>query len=152
MENTILDHEELYPGTPESYELAGTGKRFANYLLDVLGFYIFMVLLGALGGIFMPGLLDSFVESGLRQYVIIYSVYVVYYTLMEGALEGKTLGKFVTRSRAVRDDDDPLTWQDALVRSLCRLIPFEAFSFLAGPRGWHNTISRTKVVLDQRQA
>lgn len=148
MENTILDHDDHLSRTPGYYELAGTGKRFANYLLDVIGFYIFMVLLAAIGGIFAPEFVDGFLESGITQYVVIYSVYVIYYTLMEGALNGKTLGKFVTRSRAIRDDEEPLTWQDALIRSLCRLIPFEAFSFLAGPRGWHDSFSKTKVVID----
>lgn len=149
MENTILDQEELQSGAPEFYELASPGKRFANYLLDVVGFYIFTLLLGVFGGLFMPELLDAFAEDGITQYAIIYSSYVVYYTLMEGALEGKSLGKFVTRSRAIRDDDTALTWKDALIRSLCRLIPFEAFSFLGSSRGWHDSISKTKVVLDR---
>ena len=37
--------------------------------------------------------------------------------------------------------------QEILIRSLCRLIPFDAFSFLGAPdKGWHDSISKTYVV------
>jgi hypothetical protein len=38
-------------------------------------------------------------------------------------------------------------YQTIMIRSLCRLIPFDALSFLgATSRGWHDSISRTYVV------
>jgi hypothetical protein len=34
-----------------------------------------------------------------------------------------------------------------VLRSLCRLIPFEPFSFLGSDaRGWHDSITKTRVV------
>jgi uncharacterized RDD family membrane protein YckC len=40
-----------------------------------------------------------------------------------------------------------------LIRTLCRFIPLEPFSFLgAFPRGWHDTLSETYVVKRKRLA
>jgi uncharacterized RDD family membrane protein YckC len=58
---------------------------------------------------------------------------------------GYTLGKFITGTRAIRDDDDELTFKDALLRSLCRIVPLEVFSALAG-FPWHDRWTKTKVV------
>lgn len=68
---------------------------------------------------------------------------------MEGAFNGKTIGKYLTKTRALREDGSPLGWDKAFVRSLCRLIPFEGFSYLGSNLlGWHDTISKTMVVED----
>ncbi len=48
------------------------------------------------------------------------------YTLLEGAAKGKTLGKLITGTRALKIDGSNLTWKDAFLRSLCRIVPFEA--------------------------
>ena len=146
MENTILDQEEFDSGEPEQLTLASSSKRFGNYLLDVIGFYIVIIMLSILAGIFMPGAAESILEDVFSRYLVIYALYVLYYTLFEGALNGKTPAKFLTRTRALTEDGDPLSWQNAFTRSLCRLIPFEAFSFLGGSRGWHDSISHTVVV------
>jgi hypothetical protein len=71
------------------------------------------------------------------------------YYLPQEAFSGRTLGKMITGTRAVNEDGTKLTFGRALGRTLCRYIPFEAFSFLGGngrPRGWHDRISRTKVI------
>jgi uncharacterized RDD family membrane protein YckC len=41
------------------------------------------------------------------------------------------------------------TFQKIVIRSLVRIIPFEAFSLLSpNPRGWHDTLSDTIVIDD----
>ena len=148
MENTLLDHDELQPN---ELIIASTGKRFANYLIDVIGFYIFVILFG---GIF--GFLFFSEESEAGTSIIVswffgIVIIVSYYTLLEGSLRGKTLGKYITRTRAVTADGEPVDFHKAFIRSLCRLIPFEAFSYLGGGLGWHDTISNTMVVEDNGQ-
>jgi hypothetical protein len=39
----------------------------------------------------------------------------------------------------------------ALIRTICRFIPFEAFSFF-GQKGWHDSISGTNVVKTTEQS
>ena len=38
-----------------------------------------------------------------------------------------------------------LDWEDAFMRSLCRLIPFDPLSAFAG-HPWHDELSKTKVI------
>ncbi len=38
-----------------------------------------------------------------------------------------------------------IDWKDALLRSLCRLIPFEAFSYFGGNL-WHDKLTKTIVI------
>ena len=38
------------------------------------------------------------------------------------------------------------TQKDFLIRNISRLVPFEAFSFLIGNDGWHDSWSDTRVV------
>jgi uncharacterized RDD family membrane protein YckC len=55
------------------------------------------------------------------------------------------VGKLITGSKVVRHDGTAIDWKDAVVRTLCRFIPFEAFSAL-GTYPWHDQLSKTKVV------
>ena len=152
MENTILDHEETRAfGEQPTLKVASTGKRFANYIIDIIGFYIVAIVLAIVAEIVSPGKVDALQENTLGQYAVIYALLVVYYTVFEGSFNGKTPGKFITRTRAVTENGQPLTWKDAISRSLCRLIPFEPFTYLGNELGWHDTISHT-MVIDERQS
>jgi len=70
---------------------------------------------------------------------------VSYFTFMEGATGGKSIGKIITRSKAVKEDGTSITWNDALLRSLSRIVPFEPFSAFGG-QPWHDRWTNTKVV------
>jgi len=71
----------------------------------------------------------------------------LYYSLLETFLKGKSIGKFVTQTRAVREDGSELDFRTALIRSLCRVVPFEPFSFLGDSNsGWHDNWSKTMVI------
>lgn len=64
----------------------------------------------------------------------------LYYVAFEYGLKGKTLGKYFTRTRAVRQDGTSMTFTQTLERSLIRIVPMEPFSFLGGNvlAGWHD--------------
>lgn len=59
----------------------------------------------------------------------------------------RTIGKAVIKTKVVTLEDNFPDLKTTLIRSLCRLIPFNEFSFLAGA-DWHDSISKTKVVID----
>ena len=73
---------------------------------------------------------------------------VVFYCTVESSLNGKTLGKFITKTRAVKLDGTKMDFNTVLKRSFSRIVPFEPFSFLGDdpPTGWHDRWSDTKVV------
>jgi len=131
----------------------GAGLRFANYIIDVIIFYIMMMGVGAVWGLSLVsrGVNDAAtIEQDINNstvflYLISFLTFLAYYTLFEAASKGKTLGKLITGTVAVRDDGNALTFKDALLRSLCRMIPFEPFSAFGG-RPWHDTITHTMVI------
>ena len=137
----------------ESYFLApaSAGKRFANFIIDLiaiqgvqygmgycLGFFI-VILFGSIE-------LDEFGITMLGYFISIIS-FVFYYTLFETLTKGKTLGKLITGTTAIREDGSSITIKDAMLRSLIRLIPFEAFSALS-EYPWHDKWTQTIVAKD----
>ena len=144
-EDQILD--QPIQGAEESRKqvmanLANTGKRFAHYVIDIIIFYILIFVIGlGLGASGSSFLVESF---GLW----IYLVLILYYWVME-SLTGKTVGKMITRTRIVKEDGSRPTPINVLGRTLSRLIPFEAFSFLGTPgKGWHDSIPKIYVIND----
>lgn len=139
---------------------ASRGSRFMNWLIDNI---FIVVALGypveyGLSKILLntaPAFLDKAIENegGLEYSVMVLSVncisYLIYYMLSEAALKGLTLGKLLTGTRAIRLDAMPLTFKDALLRTLCRLIPFEVLSAL-GTKPWHDSLTNTTVIQVKR--
>lgn len=135
-----LEHRTASAGPP----IASTSQRFLSLLIDMFFFYLFAFIFGfvmALVG--MGGLLQAMPNLLLGMLILL-----VYYVPQEMA-GGRTLGKRIMKTKAVAEDGSELTVGQAFGRTLCRFIPFEAFSFLGGngqPRGWHDKIPKTKVV------
>ena len=71
---------------------------------------------------------------------------ILYYFIFE-SVSHRTLGKYVTNTKVVMQNGDEPSPRAILLRSLCRLIPFDAFSFLGRDgKGWHDSLSNTYVV------
>lgn len=127
-------------------------KRFFNFLLDILFFYLFLFSFGILLGVVMvwfeQDVESMFNVSPVVDHLLTYLFFISYYTAFE-AIFGKTIGKMITNTKVVNEDGTKPTFGQIVGRSFARLIPFEAFSLLANhPRGWHDTLSRTMVVDD----
>jgi uncharacterized RDD family membrane protein YckC len=134
---------------------ANRGLRFANYLIDQIVLIvifnivvvIWTVIATASGGVTPEKYLasnDIMVLLG-RRILISAVITILYYTISETVMNGRTLGKLATGTIAITQDGTPFTFKHALVRSLCRAIPFEAFSAF-GYMPWHDSISKTAVV------
>ncbi len=118
--------------------------RFVNLLVDTIVFYIFAILLGGLIGATSPELVDD-ASFNAMSYVISISIFLIYFTAFEFLTNGRTLGKFITGTRAVKEDGSALQIGDAFKRALSRIVPFEAFSGFAD-RPWHDSWTDTTVV------
>ncbi len=148
MEDNILDRP-LDDGTEIDLTPATSGKRFVNYLIDVIVYYVLSALWGVVLALSSPAtVLEENTSNTLTIYLTVFLILFGYYTIMEGAFNGKTVGKMITRTRAVQEDGSPLGWEKAALRSLCRFIPFEPFSFFGGSIGWHDSIPKTLVIND----
>ena len=137
-----------------SYQYASTGQRFLNYFIDNL---ILQYGLSFVSGILValvfeplnPGLLDRMTTNGTSEYwlflfIILVLNYILYYPLCEKLFHGRTIGKLVTGTKAVKEDGSPLSFKDALLRSLVRMVPFEPLSGFGTP--WHDSWTNTTVI------
>lgn len=132
--------------------LASSGQRFINYIIDLIVVYItifsisFVVAIVAL----LLGT-NTIVEklqniNTLESYLIFFSIFIPYYSVLENKTS-RTIGKYITKTMVVMEDGSKPDFGTTLRRTLCRIIPFEAFSFLGSySRGWHDSIPDTYVV------
>lgn len=131
------------------YQEASKEKRFLNLIIDYLVFLLFIVIIGIISLVVQPNLfLDEYNLGAGLEYLITGSMMILYYTGLEYLLKGKTIGKYLTKTRAVNEDNSRMDFITTLKRSLFRLIPFEPLTFL-GARGLHDSLSHTKVIQDQ---
>lgn len=116
-----------------------TGHRFVHYLFDVL--FLFPLWLSAFQ--FMSIGRNG---SGIAQLAVqfVFGTSYLLYCFLSEAIFKQTLGKMVTRSCVVSDGVELSTGR-VFRRTLARLIPFDAFSFLFGAK-WHDRASATAVV------
>lgn len=132
--------------------LASKGQRFINHLIDLVPQYA--ITYGLTYGFFYIGeftgyyglsdLLESL--SVIQDYIVSYVLLLLYYIIFE-SLTFRTLGKYATNTKVVMTTGDNPTFKAILLRSCCRLIPFDALSFLGtNGKGWHDSISNTYVV------
>ena len=119
------------------------GLRFANRLADLT--IIFLVLY--INIIENRQFRELFNGTGSGTLIIIeVSLGLYYYLLLEGFFN-TTIGKIITGTTIVDIEGKRPRFSRIIVRTLCRFIPFEAFSFLGiAGRGWHDSISETYVV------
>ncbi len=135
--------------------IASSGRRLVNLLIDTaLALVTFFVVCIPLGIIMALVLVVIGRESATDRYVELFvqvaflPVYISYYFIQE-VLFGKTVGKFITGTRVVNSTGGRTTKTSILLRSACRLIPFEFLSYVVTgnePVGLHDWLSGTRVI------
>ena len=110
--------------------------RLYNFLIDSMIFLGVVTLFSVL--------LDSHVDQQDLKYIMIF-IYCLYYFIMEWTT-GQTVGKMITKTRVVASDTHKKpTASSVLIRTLCRLIPFDFFTYLFIPIGIHDRLSKTEL-------
>ncbi len=148
LDDNIEKEQKVYP-------LASQGDRLTNYFIDYIAMMLFGVVIVLIYFFFIDPDSDYLYEedTGLKAKLIEYAlgavITIMYYLLCETLFKGKTLGKLITKTRAINLDNSKMGFEDTLLRTLCRIIPFEAFSFLGNGPGWHDKFSDTKVIKDR---
>lgn len=115
-----------------------TGHRFVHYLLDAL--FLLPIMLSGLAYI-------EYFDGGIGLRILAYTLYYgayFFYSFLSEAIFRQTFGKMLTNSCVVSNGIN-LTTGRVLLRTLCRYIPFDGFSFLWGGN-WHDSVSSTSVV------
>jgi uncharacterized RDD family membrane protein YckC len=139
--------------TPEDIKqkMASQGKRFANYILDFIFLLAFSFIFGIILGVILlnisPSSLQSIDEDNkLLNYSLNILAGIIYYSTLE-VLTGRTIAKYITGTKVVTLTGEKPDYRTILIRTICRYIPFNAFSFLGSDgSGWHDKISKTRVI------
>lgn len=126
------------PNTPK-IEVKKHARLF-NYILD-------LIIILSFGFKNIRFLFDGFVfedidflQSNPNWFFLIHIFF--YYFVME-FLFLQTIGKLHNNAMVEYTDTK---FKSVLIRTFCRFIPFEAFSFF-GKNGWHDSISKTQVTI-----
>jgi len=134
------------------YCRASSGLRLANYLIDVIFIYILMFALGFIIAFIDPGIID-FIDDGIIGRIFKMLFYGVIMSFTEAMLNGKSIGKLITGTRAVNLDGSDLSLEKSFTRNLIRIVPFDGITALATPSvPWHDKWSDTMVVVDKKVA
>jgi uncharacterized RDD family membrane protein YckC len=95
---------------------------------------------------------DSLNESkGIKNTTVIIFFFIsfAYFFISEWQFKGKTLGKYVTFTRAVDNSGHSMSFLQLIFRTFARFIPFNPFSFIGKEsNGWHDLLSSSMVVYE----
>lgn len=147
-----MDQTNLLEGIVEDQIPAQKELRFVNLLIDTIAYYVLSFLVAIVIGSTDTEILPDEDGSSGSIMLSLFSVllFILYFGLLEGATNGKTLGKLLTGTRAVKEDGSPITYKDAFLRSLSRLVPFEPLSGFSH-RPWHDRWTDTVVIKENRK-
>ena len=137
------------------YERADAGKRLLNYIIDLVFFYAIAFGIGIVLALVSPSTLEGIGEStdGFNIVDRLFTIffYAMYMGTMEAIFKGKSLGKLLTRTRAVTLDGSPISTGTAFLRGLSRAVPFCAFSAFGNPPNpWQDRWTDTMVIDEKR--
>jgi uncharacterized RDD family membrane protein YckC len=130
-----LSESDLVVATPErvsfDYQVAGLGTRAIAQLLDLL------IVLGVLIAIFFFGsaisvAANSGIAGSLIELIGSFVVIFGYFWASEAIWSGQTVGKKVFRLRVVGDRGEPLTFVQAGVRNIVRIVDFLPYGYGVG--------------------
>lgn len=127
-------------------QLATRGVRFSNFIIDLT---VIGTLVSIIGSIIPSDLNETIVKSfGSKGSVYCFAI--IYCTFSEWLLNGKTVGKYFTKTRAIKNNGSPLTFFDAFFRSVLKTIPLAQISCTMNAHGygWHDKFTKTIVIPD----
>ena len=128
-----LPDSELVVATPErvsfDYQVAGLGTRAIAQILDLL------IIGGILMAIYFVAFAVAAASNGAATLIAVIGSFVVifgYFWLSEALWSGQTIGKKAFRLRAVGDRGEPLTFAQAGIRNVVRIIDFLPYAYGVG--------------------
>ncbi len=135
----------------------GAGPRFGHFIIDYIAFQIILIAIGFAMGLVLAVTGQQQAISSTYEFlsqIITLLIYPLMYFTFESAWQ-RSPGKFLTKCIVINEYGEKPDARTIALRSLLRLVPFEAFSCLGGAngsRGWHDKWSNTWVVTQEELA
>jgi uncharacterized RDD family membrane protein YckC len=130
-------------------QVATTGRRFMNYVIDSILYEIGMfILINPLVRL----IFGDFLYKNIWSSYLFASLILFFYYFIFEAIFQKTPGKFITGTKVVMMDGSKPDIATIAKRTLSRLVPFEVFSMYTGKEienkgtWWHDRWAATRVV------
>lgn len=106
--------------------LAGIGKRVLGAIIDIVVLMVVSVVFAMnFGG--AEGI--SFSVTGIPA-VVLFALIFLYFIIMEAAT-GRTIGKYILKTKVVNETGEKLSWGQSVARNLMRIVDGFAF-YLVG--------------------
>lgn len=104
--------QQQYPGQQPGMEYVGVGPRILAFIIDAI----------------IVGVVSSILSFVLRDAATpVTSILGLAYFIVMEAMRGATVGKMALGLRTVKVDGQPISWQEAIIRGLLRIV--DAFPF-----------------------
>jgi uncharacterized RDD family membrane protein YckC len=129
-----LPDSDLVVSTPErvsfQYQVAGLGTRGIAQILDlmILGVVLIAVFFAASAAAQVGSNTIAYLVAVVGSFVVVFG----YFWVCEAFWSGQTVGKRVFRLRAVGDRGEPMTFVQAGVRNVVRIIDFLPYGYGVG--------------------
>ena len=142
----MMEQQSLLTDVEFNPVLASTGKRFLNYLIDLIVYDTIKYIL-RMGFAYGSSTVYADNDYAVLWFNVFLSItgWLLLYFLSELIFKGRTIGKFVTGTKAVNEDGTEMSAKTTLLRTLCRIIPFEPLRIFWG-RPWHDKWTKTYVI------
>ncbi len=147
LDNIQTIEEELKADNEQQIKIesnvANSMLRLVNFLVDAISYLVLFFIIAGTIGLLLAG--TDQVILGFINFVLLITLYFTYYIVLEVKL-GKTLGKMLTKTMVVKSNGESPTSTDIFIRTLCRFIPFDQFSYIFTKNGFHDYLSKTTVI------
>ncbi|MCF2217802.1 RDD family protein [Chryseobacterium sp. PS-8] len=129
------------------FNRSSKGKRFANYIIDLIIFYILLSLIFAFLILISPAFNGWLSNAGeIEQRLLSIASYAIYMFSVEMITGGRSVGKFITGTKVIMIDGTKPTFGQLLLRNIFRsIVLIDQLSFL-GENGFHDSWSNTRVI------
>ncbi|TRX65967.1 RDD family protein [Carboxylicivirga sp. M1479] len=117
--------------------------RFVHLLVDTISYLVLYFIIAGTINLVLTG--TDQLTLGFISFVLLIALYFAYYIVLEVKF-GKTIGKMLTKTIVVKPNGESPTSTDIFIRTLCRLIPFDQFSYIFTKNGFHDYLSKTTVI------
>ncbi len=128
--------------TPEQVEiefkLAGVGSRFIGIAIDTLIQFVLLLIVWLSVFIAQPSLTSKnfldFIKSGFAALLIVLTFLITfgYFIFFETIWSGQTPGKKFAKIKVLKDNGEPVSFIDVLIRNIFRLVDFLPFYYMIG--------------------
>ncbi|MGD9152743.1 MAG: RDD family protein [Gammaproteobacteria bacterium] len=99
--------------------IAGLGKRILGGVIDVIALVVFIFVYFRVFGTKIDATNTYHIQGGLAW--LMYLIMLLYFVVLE-KITGKTIGKYIAKTKVVNQDGQLMSWWQSLVRNLMRII------------------------------